>query len=146
MKKAILSFCLLLLFSVATVQAQSKVKEKDLKGTWKFVFEIDKEADSSMERVILNAVDGLLDEIDIYLEFRKNNELKVTVDAFDEREVDYGEWYINDDGELYFGESDHFDTGDSVWMLVGNRLESFEYKRGKRVKESENHYLKRVKR
>ena len=102
--------------------------------------------ESSAERIILNAVDGLLDEIDIYMEFRKDNELKVTVDAFGEHEIEYSKWQINDAGELSFSDSEHFKSEDSVWMFVGDHLESFEYKDGERIKEDENVLLRRVKR
>ncbi len=147
MMKTLLTLGLLLVFCVSAVNAQSRVRAKDLRGTWKLELEIDEEAETATERVILSAVDGLLDEIDIYMEFRKNNELKVTVHAFGDKEVEYSEWHINDKGELSLGESEHLQTGDSVWMFVGRHLESFEYKRnGKRVKESEHHYLRRVKR
>ena len=145
MKKTLLTLCLVLLFSSSVVNAQSRVRAKDLIGTWKLEIELKEAAESSAERILLNAVDGLLDEIDIYMEFRKNNELKVTVDAFGEREVEYSEWHINDAGELFLSDSEHFKSEDSVWMFVGDQLESFEYRNGKRIKEDENVYLRRVK-
>ena len=145
MKKTLLTLCLFLFFSVSVVNAQSRVRAKDLRGTWKLEITLQEEAESSTERIILNAVDGLLDEIDIYMDFRKNNELKVTVDAFGEKEVEYSEWHINDAGELTFSDSEHFKSEDAVWMFNGHRLESFKYKNGERIREDENVYLRRVK-
>ena len=142
--KTLLSLCLLIFLTTSLVNAQSRVRTKDLRGTWKLEISLDEEAESATERVILNAVDGLLDEIDIYMEFRKNNELKVTVDVFGEEEVEYSEWHINEAGELLIGDSEHFQTDDSVWMFVGDHLESFEYKNGKRINEDENVYLRKV--
>ena len=110
MKIPILVICLFMFGSLSTVQAQSRVKERNLRGTWKLEIELDKDADTAMGRIVENAVDGLLDEIDIYMDFRKNNELVVTVNAFGEKEVEYSEWYINDAGELHIGDSDHFQT------------------------------------
>ena len=142
--KTLLSLCLLIFLTTSLVNAQSRVRTKDLRGTWKLEISLDEDAESATERVILNAVDGLLDEIDIYMEFRKNNELKVTVDVFGEEEVEYSEWHINEAGELLIGDSEHFQTDDSVWMFVGDRLESFEYKNGKRINEDENVYLRKL--
>ena len=138
-------FTLLLIgLGVSSVQAQSRVRSKDLSGTWKLVFDIDKDADSATERVILNAVDGFLDELDISFEFLPDNELKVVANAFGEEEIEYSEWHITGAGELSLGESEYVDDEDSVWMFVGKRLVSYEYKDGRRGKEKENVYLERV--
>lgn len=154
MKKTLLTFCLLLFFSASVVSAQVRVHPKDLQGTWKMEINIDSEdldddddEDSALERIITNAVDGVLDEIDIYMEFNKNNELKTTVDAFGEKEVEYSEWHINDKGELILGDTEHVQSGDSIWMFDGKYLASYEYnRRGKLVKDSENVLIRRVKR
>ena len=93
----ILSLVLLLGFST---QAQ-KVQEKDVIGTWKLVIDIDDEleeeaenADNVLEEVIIKSVSGLvsgiMDNIDIYFEFQKNNEVMITVDAFGEIEEEKG--------------------------------------------------------
>ncbi len=148
MKKTLLTFCLLLFFSASFASAQVRVHPKDLQGTWKMEIEIDsEEEDSALGRIITNAVDGVLNEIDIYMEFNKNNELKTTVDAFGEKEVEYSEWHINDKGELILGDTEHIQSGDSIWMFDGKHLSSYEYdRRGKLVKDSENVSIKRVKR
>ena len=143
MRKPLL-IVLLFGFIATFAQAQSRVKSKDLSGTWKMVFDVEKEGDSAAERVILNAVGGFLDEIDIYFEFLPDNELKVRVDAFGDEEIEYSEWHITKAGELSLGESEHFEDDDSVWMFRGKRLVSYEYEDGRRVKEKENVYLERV--
>lgn len=152
MKKTLLTFCLLLFFSASVVSAQVRVHPKDLQGTWKMEINIDSEdldddEDSALGRIITNAVDGVLDEIDIYMEFNKNNELKTTVHAFGEKDVEYSEWHINDKGELILSDTEHVQSGDSIWMFDGKQLASYEYdRRGKLVKDSESVSIRRVKR
>ncbi len=145
MKSSMLLVFLLLFGISTTAHAQKRVKERSLRGIWKLEIKIDKDADSAFGRIVQNSVEGFLDEIDIYMDFRKNNELVVTVNAFGEKEVEYSEWYINDEGELHIGDSEHFQSDDdTVWMFVGDRLESFENRNGKLVNDSENVYLHRV--
>ena len=145
MKQLLLTLCLLIFCSVSFVNAQSRVKERDLKGVWKLEIPIEEEGDTPAERMILNVVEGFIDEMNIYFEFKKNNELKVTVKMWGETEVEYSEWYINEDGSLSIGDSDHLDTDDSVWMFKGRRLASYDYnRRGKLVRDSDV-YLRRVK-
>lgn len=145
MKASILSICLLLFGLSLSAQAQTRVKERNLRGIWKLEIKVDKDADSAFGRIVQNSVEGFLDEIDIYMEFRKDNELVVTVNAFGEKEVEYSDWYINDAGELQIGDSEHFETDDDdVWLFVGDRLESFEYRNGKLVNEDDNVYMRRV--
>lgn len=145
MKVSILSICLLLFGISLTAQAQSRVDERKLLGIWKLEIEVDKDADSAFGRIVQNSVEGFLDEIDIYMEFRKDNELVVTVNAFGEKEVEYSDWYINDAGELKIGDSEHFETDDDdVWLFRGDRLESFAYENGKLVNEDDNVSMRRV--
>ena len=146
MKRLLLTFCLIAFCSVSMVNAQSRVKSKDLRGVWKLVIPFDEEGDTPGERVILNAVEGLIDEIDIYFEFKKDNRVKVTTNAFGDEDVEYSEWHINKDGSLSIGGTDDFESGDSVWMFDGRRLASYEYnRRGKLVKDGDVH-MRRVKR
>ncbi len=143
--KRFLMILTLIGFTATTVQSQDRVRERDLVGTtWKMVFDLDEEADGAFERVILNAVDGLLDEIDIYFEFHDDNEMTVWAGAFgDEEEEEDGEWYINGRGQLFLDDTDHVDADDNVWMRDGDRLIPFERKRGRLVRKDEV-YLKRV--
>jgi len=143
--KSILMMAALIGFTVTTIQAQDRVREKDLVGTtWKMVFDLDEEADTAFERVILNAVDGLLDEIDIYFEFHDDYEMTVWAGAFgDEEEEEDGEWYINDHGQLFLDDTDHVDADDNIWLRDGNRLIPYERKRGRLVRKDDV-YLRKV--
>ncbi len=119
--------------------AQDKVRRSDVEGkTWKLKIDIDDEleeelddADDAFERIIIKSVaglvDGIIDGIDIYFEFMPNNELKITVEAFGEREVEYTEWYINKNGALVIEDTDSFDTdSDDIWLFVDDVLVAFD--------------------
>lgn len=120
--------------------AQQKVKEKDIIGTWKLVIDVedalrDAEDEATEEsllgKVILSSVSGLvsgiLEEIEIYMDFRADGELKVIVEAFGERETEYSEWTINRDGKLYIKDTDHFDLdSDDYWLMEDGVLVAFE--------------------
>lgn len=140
MKKIIL-FALVAFVSLSTF-SQSKVKSKDIEDkTWKLVINIDEELDeakreaeeedSFLGEVIVNSVSGLvsgiMDELEIYMEFRANGEVKVTVEAFGEREVEYSEWSIDSKGRLHISDTDRFQTDDDdYWMMEDGVLVSFE--------------------
>ena len=124
---------------VVTASAQSrKVKEKDIIGTWKLVIDIDSEdlrdeideEDSFFGRIVLQSVagliDGILDGIDIELEFMKNNEVKVYVNAFGAEEVEYTDWHINRRGELLIGDTDSFQHDDDYWVFDGDVLVAYD--------------------
>ncbi len=135
----------------STSQAQDRLRTRDLEGTtWKMVFDIDnreakEEADNPFARIVLSAVDGLLDEIDIYFEFSRKGHLSVWVGVFGEEEEDErSDWRINQDGQLEFGETDSFEVDDTVWLRYGDRLVPFERKRGGRLERQNAVYLKRV--
>jgi len=152
---------LLLLCTLATtLQAQDRVREDDLVGTtWKMVFELEEEADNVFERIVLNAVDGIMDEIDIYFEFYEDNEMTVSARAFgeDDDDEDESEWYINGRGQLIIEGSDHRhdrndrsdrkirnnrDDDDTVWMREGKRLIPYELERGRLVRQDEFHLIR----
>jgi len=128
----------LLSFGFVFAQAQ-KVKEKDLLGTWKLVIDIEEameeeadEADTMLEEVFINAISGfvggIMDDIDIYFEFRENNKLKITVNAYDETETEYGRWFINKRGYLEIEDIEDEDerinisADDDEWKLVDGIL------------------------
>ncbi len=126
-----------LIFSVS--QGQTKVTEKDLKGEWKMIIDIDEdeideelEDEGPFERIIARSVSGfvlnLIDEIDIRFTFLKNHRLRIEIEVFDEHEVEYSDWYINSHGELLIG--DHPDD-DEVWMLKKNKLVSYKNRHGR---------------
>lgn len=143
--KSLAAFALALLFLVPLSNAQDRVRERDLEGTvWKMEFNLREEGEGALERIILNAVDGIMDEIDIQLEFGKRGNLVVWVNAFDKDDEDEtGEWYINRDGQLVLGDTDSFSSDHNVWMFDGDRLVPFEEKRG-RLERSDAVSLRRV--
>ncbi len=146
-------FVFLFLSIVATgvLLAQSRLREGDLEGTtWKMVFDLDHEAkddaDTAFERIILSAVDGLMDEIHVYFEFLEDNCMIVWVDAFGvEEEEEDSDWYVNGRGQLIMGDSDSYSSDDTIWMKDGNRISAYKKKRG-RLKKSDEIYLKLVRR
>lgn len=98
--------------------------------------ELDQEAeeeDNMFAKMIITGVSGLvegiMENIDVYFEFQSDGEVRIKIDAFDEREVEYAKWYISNRGELIIEdfESDNisFDN-DDVWMMDGKRLVSFD--------------------
>ena len=118
-----------------------KVKEKDILGTWKLVIDVEgamdqeaDEADNMLEEIFIKAISGfvggIMDDIDIYFEFRKDNELKITVNAYDETETDYGKWFINKRGYLELEDIDddndnfNIDAEDDEWKLIDGLLVS----------------------
>lgn len=150
MKKGIILGAIALLL-VVSVQAQDRVREKDLEGTtWKMVFDLDneqerEEADNAFERIILSAVDGLLDEIDIYFEFDRRGRMSIWVGAFgDSEEEELSDWRVTRDGYLELGDTDSFDTDDTVWKRDGDRLIPYERTRRGRLEREHAVYLKRV--
>lgn len=132
-------------------QAQSKVKERDLKGHWKMVFNLDEDyIQQELEdedvpwlgRVIVEGVTGvvfnILDEIDIKFEFQRDHRLKIMVDAFGEESVEYAHWHINSRGGLVLEDDDDND----VWLFKGDHLVAYEKQNGSL--ERQPLYLERV--
>lgn len=130
-----------MLFAVVFVNnAQGKkVKEKDIIGTWRLVIDVDmdeledelEDEDNPFARIVMRSVsglvDGILDNLDIYFEFKANGRLKVSVDAFGMDEQEYSEWRINRRGELIIDSTDTFDTDDDdYWMFEGNLLVAYD--------------------
>ena len=141
----------LALFCCVALDAQTKVKEKDLIGEWRLIIDLDEveeEIERELEdenwlaarfaRSISNFALDIVEEIDIRMDFREDGEVRVEVDAFGVREVEYSEWYINKDGELIIEDDDN-----DVWMMEGDKL--FAYDRGYRgrLKKQEVYMVKR---
>lgn len=139
MKKLLIIVPLLFLVVFANNAQGKKVKERDVLGTWRLVIDVDMEEleddiedeDNPFARVVMRSVsglvDGILDNLDIYFEFRDNGRLKVTVDAFGVDEVEYSEWYINRRGELIIEDTDSFNTDDDdYWMFDGDLLVAYD--------------------
>lgn len=152
MKKTLL---LLTAISIGLFSYGQKVKERDVIGTWKLIIDIEKEmeeeaeeADTMLEEVFINAisgfVDGILDDIEIYFDFREDNELKITVNAYDETETEYGRWFINRRGYLEIEDIDddddrfNIDADDDEWKLIDGLLVSDEHE------DDRNVYMTRV--
>lgn len=129
--KRLLTLTFLMAAITFSAAAQKKIKYSDLEGKrWKLTIDIRDEmeeeldeADNFFERLVIKSVTGLvdniMDNIEIYFEFEKNHELRVTVYALGEKEVEYTEWWIDDDGALRIDDSDSFSSDrDSRWYLV----------------------------
>ena len=122
-----------LVLMIPFLSSAQKLKERDLVGTtWKLHIEIEdvlaeaeeemEEEDNILGEVILRGVSGLvegiIDNIDIYFEFRDDHELKIYIEAFGTDDIEYTEWSINRHGELLIEDNDHIQTdGDSYWFL-----------------------------
>ncbi len=130
----ILSIAILVCFGAllpSSLLAQ-RLTEDDLIGTtWRLEIDVDEaleEAEEEMEEegnllgeIILSGVSGMvrgiINNIDVYFEFREDGELKVFVEAFDEEDVDYTYWRINRRGELIIEDNEHFKTdNDGYWV------------------------------
>ncbi|MEQ8906473.1 hypothetical protein [Ekhidna sp.] len=137
-------------FFLGFVTQAQKVKERDIIGTWKLVINIEEEieeeaeeADTMLEEIFIKAVsgfvDGIMDDIEIYFEFRANNDLKITVNAYDETETEKGSWYINERGYLIIedieDDDDDFNitTDDDEWKLIDGILVSDEHEDNRTV-------------
>lgn len=148
MKRTITLFATALMLTFV-VQAQ-KVKEKDVIGTWKLVIDIEEEmedeadeADTMLEEVIIKAVSGfvggILEDIEIYFEFQKDNDVKVTVHAYDDTDTGTGTWYINRKGYLVIEDIDgdkndiNISTEDDEWKLIDGILVSEEHEKDRNV-------------
>jgi hypothetical protein len=150
MKPTLLLTALLLVASSAL--AQDRIRTRDLEGTtWKLVFDLDNErakaeADNAFERIVLSAVDGLLDEISVHLTFEKRGQLTVMAGAFgeEEEEEERSDWYINEDGQLELGDSKSISYDDTVWLRYGDRLVPFERNDRGRLERENAVYLERV--
>ncbi len=150
--KSIALSLMLVLFIGFNAQAQGKVKERDLRGQWKMVFDFDEdfieeELDSKdipwFGRMVAESVSSfvfnILDEIDIQFEFQPDHRLKIIVEVFGEREVEYARWHIDSRGGLVI---DDDDDDKDVWLFEGDRL--FAYEKHHRSLKKQPVYLVRV--
>lgn len=135
---------------VAFVSDAQRVKEKDIIGTWKLVIDIEEEmdeeaeeADTMLEEVFIKAISGfvggIMEDIEIYFEFQADNDLKITVNAYDETETERGSWYINKRGYLVIEDIEdddddfHISSDDDEWKLIDGILVSDEHERDRNV-------------
>ncbi len=166
MKKLITA--LLLVTVCISVQAQKKVREKDILGEWDLVIDLDhvkEEVEEELEeeefwlarsfaKSVSNFALDIVESIDVRFDFRDNGEVKISVKVFGERETEWAEWYINDDGELIIeDEDDHrrrrsrrfsmgYSNDNDVWLLEDGKLHSYDKDRRGRLERQEV-YLKR---
>jgi len=149
--KSITLSLMLVLFIGFSAQSQEKVKERDLKGQWKMVFDFDEdfiEEELDLKnipwfgRMVAESVSGfvfnILEEIDLQFEFQPDHRLKIIVEVFGEREVEYAHWHIDSRGGLVLDEDDD----DEVWLFEGKRL--FAYEQHHRSLKKQPVYLVRV--
>jgi hypothetical protein len=135
------------------LQAQKKVKEHDLKGQWKMVFdfdedfieeELEKEDIPWLGKFMVEGISGfvfnILDDLDIRMEFQRDNKLKITVNAFGEEEVEYAKWHIDSQGGLVL---DDDDNDDDIWLFDHGNL--YVYEKDSGHLERQPIFLKRVK-
>lgn len=132
MKKITLLLALSILIIPPTL-AQDRISESDILGTWKMIIdmeevleEIEEEADESetlLAQVLLESVsgiiEGVMDRIDIYIEFERGGDASIRVNAFDATsdDDDDTEWYIKN-GRLYIEETDNFNSdNDGYWVM-----------------------------
>ncbi len=154
--------------TAAAVQAQSKVKERDLIGEWELVIDLDEVRDeieeeieeenrwvASFARSISNFALDVVESIDITMDFRDNGEVKIIVEVMGEREVEYSEWFINNDGELIIEDDDdnrwrrnkssRIDIDDAdVWMMEDGKLQAYEKSRRGRLEKKKEVYMKKI--
>ena len=134
--KKLTTLLALSLFITFGVTAQDKIYEKDLIGEWKMVIEMDgvleeleeeaEESETILAEVIMKSVsgivEGVMDNLDIYIEFKRGGKAIVYVDAFDaDTEEDDSEWYIKGN-RLYIEDldNDNFNwdsDDDDYWVM-----------------------------
>ena len=154
MKKLVLTALTLVILLPAITSAQSRVREKDLKGEWFLVIDIDEEeierdiedSDTILGEIIAESIADFVfdvaDEIEVVFIFKDNHRLRMEIEVFGEREIEYGHWYINQDGELIIDDDDD-DREDDVWLMVGDKLMGFEKGRNGRLEEKNLILVKR---
>ncbi len=157
MKSYLIVFAILIGCSYG--QAQSKVHASDLKGKWKMVFDIDEtDIEEELEdedvpwigrlfaKSVTSLVFGILDEIDVEMHFLNQNRLKIVINAFGEREVEYGKWYIDRHGALILDDhrwdQDRHHHDNDIWLMKNRQLVAYE-QQGKKL-DRQPVYLVRI--
>lgn len=159
---------LLLLAVCVSLQAQSKVRERDILGDWDLIIDLDEvkeEIEDDLDREdnwlarrfargISNFALDIVESIDVRMRFREDGEVKIMLNIFGERDSEYARWYINRDGELIIEDDDRrrgkrkfsmgYSDDDSVWMMKDGKLQAYEKsRRGRRIKKEEIFMKKR---
>ena len=141
MKKIAFLF-LAALLSSSLMNAQSKVKDRDLLGEWKLHVDLQKEIQDKdsdlnfLEKALVGAVSGIvttaMNHVDIRFDFKRNNEviLKIHNKDEDKTETEILKWFINKQGQLEIDDldNDHVNVQhDGAWMLLDKQLVAVEY-------------------
>lgn len=140
MKKIAFLF-LAALLSSSLMNAQSKVKDRDVLGEWKLHVDLQKEIQDKdsdlnfLEKVLVGAVFGIvttaMNHVDIRFDFKRNNEviLKIHNKDEDKTETEILKWFINKQGQLEIDDldNDHVNVQhDGAWMLLDKQLVAVE--------------------
>lgn len=141
MKKIAFLF-LAALLSSSLMNAQSKVKDRDVFGEWKLHVDLQKEIQDKdsdlnfLEKALVGAVSGIvttaMNHVDIRFDFKRNNEviLKIHNKDEDKTETEILKWFINKQGQLEIDDldNDHVNVQhDGAWMLLDKQLVAVEY-------------------
>ena len=140
MKKIAFLF-LAALLSSSLMNAQSKVKDRDVLGEWKLHVDLQKEIQDKdsdlnfLEKALVGAVSGIvttaMNHVDIRFDFKRNNEviLKIHNKDEDKTETEMLKWFINKQGQLEIDDldNDHVNVQhDGAWMLLDKQLVAVE--------------------
>ena len=129
------------LLSSSLMNAQSKVKDRDVLGEWKLHVDLQKEIQDKdsdlnfLEKALVGAVSGIvttaMNHVDIRFDFKRNNEviLKIYNKDEDKTETEILKWFINKQGQLEIDDldNDHVNVQhDGAWMLLDKQLVAVE--------------------
>jgi hypothetical protein len=139
MKKIAFLF-LAALLSSSLMNAQSKVKDRDVLGEWKLHVDLQKEIQDKdsdlnfLEKALVGAVSGIvttaMNHVDIRFDFKRNNEVILKIHNKDEDKTEILKWFINKQGQLEIDDldNDHVNVQhDGAWMLLDKQLVAVEY-------------------
>ena len=157
MKKLLMIVCFFLSLQAVNAQGE-KVRSRDLEGVWKMRIVLDEntfqdeadEEENAFARMIVqatgNLVEGILENIDIEIEFLEDHTCRVYVEAFGAEEVEYSKWFINSKGELYIDDTDSFHMDDDeYWMFEEDVLVAYD-DRGRSIDDDVDVYMVRKER
>jgi hypothetical protein len=138
MKKIAFLF-LAALLSSSLMNAQSKVKDRDVLGEWKLYVDLQKEIQDKdsdlnfLEKALVGAVSGIvttaMNHVDIRFDFKRNNEVILKIHNKDEDKTEILKWFINKQGQLEINDldNDHINVQhDGAWMLLDKQLVAVE--------------------
>jgi hypothetical protein len=139
--KKIALLCMVALLSSSFLNAQSKVKDRDVLGEWKLRVDLQKEIQDKdsdlnfLEKALVGAVSGIvttaMNHVDIRFDFKRNNEVLLKIHNKEENttETEALKWFINNQGQLEIEDIDNDNVNvqhDGAWMLLGKQLVAVE--------------------